>query len=110
MFGAIFMKLAALVAAAADDGIPIPNSDNQTIWELITRPFTQHIGYFFYPILIGLVAGMIWIKTQSTGPAVGFFIVANAVLSALVPGDVGMYFVLFTVLAVVAVFFRAVTR
>ena len=110
MFGAIFMKLAGAIAAAVDDGIPIPHGENQTLWELITRPFTQHLGYFFYPILLGLVTGIIWIKTQSTGPAVAFFILGNAVLAAFVPGDVAMYFALFTVFAAVAVFFKALTR
>lgn len=108
---AIFLKLGAVWLAASDNGIPIPFSDeNKTLWEIATDPFTRHFGFFFYAILIGLVTGMIWMKTQSTGPALSFFIVANSVMTVLVPGDVAMFFVLCIVLAAVAVFFRALTR
>jgi len=110
MMEAMWTKLAEIVFAAGDNGIPIPGGENKTVWQLGTDPFTRHIGFFFFTVIIGVVSYGIWVKSDSIGPALSFFVVAHAVFAVVLPGEAMLYFGLFTVLGTVAIFMRALTR
>lgn len=107
MLTTIFIKLAEIMAA---DDLPIPNSENKTLWDLIVGPYTGLLGPFFFTIMIGLVTGLVWIKTQSFGPALSFFVVANGVFAAFLPESASMYFTMCAILGVVALFYKFSTR
>ena len=110
MMESMWTKLAELVFAANDNGIPIPGGENKTIWQISTDPFTRHIGFFFFTVIIGVVSYAIWVKSDSVGPPLSFFVVAHAVFAVVLPGEAMLYFGLFAVLGTVAIFMRALTR
>lgn len=117
LLGMMFLVLAnTLMVSAAENGIPIPYGENKTIWQLGTDPFTRFLGPYFFVILIGVFSGLIWIKTQSTGPALAFFVVVMGVLSAsttvsdFIPGDWAAVFMMFAILAAIPIFLKAFTK
>ena len=80
-------------------------------WNAIVGPFHDLIpGGMFFAILLTLVTGMIYIKTQSFGPSMIFFITGATVLSAVLPAPTQFLFMVFVALGITVVFTRIFIR
>ena len=92
------------------DNIYIPGGENKSMWDLATDPFTRYFSDYFYAIMIGVVTGVIWMRTDNLGPTLAFFVFANAICAVIIPGDVSIFYLFCTLLATVAMFIRALVR
>ena len=106
----LLLVLLTLPALARADNIYIPGGDNKSVWDLVTDPFTRFFDDYFYAIMIGVVTGVIWMRTDNLGPTLAFFVFANAICSVIIPGDVSIFYLFCTLLATVAMFVRALVR
>lgn len=98
--------LSQILAKMLADNIQIPGGDNMSLWDLMFNPYENILGGFFWVAMIGLGAFLIWIKTESPGPPLIFFIVANASIGSLTGGDAAGLFWIFAVIGIVAIFFK----
>jgi len=103
LIGLAVLILLASVGVVGAENIEMPVSgENKSLWDLTTDPWTRYMGNLFYGVVVALAAGLVWIKAGS-GPALSFFLVANAVLAGIMPGQAGSLFALFAALAFVAI-------
>lgn len=100
----------AIAGLATADNIPIPGGKNKNAWDLATDPFTRFFGDYFFAIMIGVVTGVIWLRTRDIGPPLAWFVFSNAIVSILIPGDVAVFYMFCTILATVAIFVRALVK
>lgn len=80
--------------------------ENKSFWELCFDPYTNAIGPYFWVLMIGALAGVLW-QEKGMGPALVWFIAANSTLGTLTAGAGIVVFWAMVVLAIVAVLIRA---
>ena len=110
LMASIIVIVLATASVARADNIYIPGGENKSAWDLVTDPFTRFFDDYFYAIMIGVVTGVIWMRTDNLGPTLAFFVFANAICSVIIPGDVSIFYLFCTLLATVALFVRALVR
>ncbi len=91
------------------ENIQIPGGENMSLWDLMFGPYEDSlpIREFFWVGAILLVAGLMWVKTESVGMPIIFFIIANATLGQFTQGSGAVIFWICMVLGILAIFFRA---
>lgn len=104
----VLVLLATAGQATGQENIPMPfGGENKSPWDIAFDPWTQYIGDMFYAVLVALAVSVVWIKA-GTGPALAFFVVANAVLAFVMPGQSSPIFAIMAAIAFVAIMMRAV--
>lgn len=81
-----------------------------TLWNIITQPYTQIIGDMFYVTLYLFFIAVLYIKSQDIGTVAIFAIVSGAVMMSLIPSVARFFIAGIVILAVAAILWRVLKK
>lgn len=85
-------------------------AEPENIWEITVEPYTDLLGGLFWSIILFLLAGLVYLKTQSFGPTFLTLAIGGVILTLYVPGDAQVVIIFATALGITYTFYQLLVR
>lgn len=80
------------------------------LWEITIGPYTDILGNYFWAILLMLMIGMVYIKSQNFGLVSTLTIIGFSTLAVYIPGDARTIFIFAIWIGIAGVFYQLVVK
>jgi len=76
----------------------------------VLNPFTDLIGDWFWAVVLVVLIGGVYIRSESYGPPMAVMMVFSSLLTAVITSDVRYFFAIMSALSVAGALYAAYTR